>query len=81
MSCSSLLACLRASGLVVLALVAGTPPAGAVALPAWLTPIGIALNLREWFEDLLPEEVPERRFLAEARAALDAGDVAAAARA
>jgi hypothetical protein len=75
MSRFSLLACLRASGLVALALLAGAPPAGAVALPAWLTPIGIALNVREWFEDSLPEEVPERRFLTEGRVALDAVDV------
>ncbi|MGH6719796.1 MAG: tetratricopeptide repeat protein, partial [Alphaproteobacteria bacterium] len=53
------------------------PPAAA-GLPAWLAPIGIALNLSELFENMAPVEAPERRFLDEGRAALDAGDIAAA---
>lgn len=69
-----------ALGLLGLAML-GAAPAGAVALPAWLTPVGIALNLREWLQDSLPVEAPERRFLAEGRAALGEGDVARAARA
>lgn len=68
----------RALVLGVLSLALLQAPAAA-GLPAWLASLGLALDLGELFADMAPVEAPERRFLDEGRAALDAGDIAAAA--